>query len=195
MAVDLAKARPVLAAVLLCALPLVGSTDDPSSAATTSQTLALSSDLRLAVHQGRELGLEVRVGEGDDYSAIARRVCGGEQYAAALQAELACFVTLNKHGALRGCIGTLHASHPLVSEVARLAHAAAFELSVMQDDNYLIYSSAQSRATALGRMQKMGVDAVRVSVAGVASDLLAYGSLDDGAYIEGHSAPVGQPRE
>jgi hypothetical protein len=48
--------------------------------------------------------------------------------------------------------------------MAAQAHAAAFELSVMQDDNYLIYSNAQSRATALNRMKLMGVDAVRVSV-------------------------------
>jgi hypothetical protein len=52
----------------------------------------------------------------------------------------------------------------LLCAMAVQAHAAAFELSVMQDDNYLIYSNAQSRLTALGRMQKMGVDAVRVSV-------------------------------
>jgi hypothetical protein len=52
----------------------------------------------------------------------------------------------------------------LLAGMAAQARAAAFELSVMQDDNYLIYSSAQSRAIALGRMQKMGVDAVRVSV-------------------------------
>jgi aryl-phospho-beta-D-glucosidase BglC (GH1 family) len=48
--------------------------------------------------------------------------------------------------------------------MAAQAHAAAFELSVMQDDNYLIYSNQQSRLTALNRMKQMGVDAVRVSV-------------------------------
>src|SRR6476661_7242768 len=52
----------------------------------------------------------------------------------------------------------------LTAGMAAQAHAAAFELSVMQDDNYLIYSNAQSRATALNRMKLMGVDAVRVSV-------------------------------
>jgi hypothetical protein len=52
----------------------------------------------------------------------------------------------------------------LMCALATQAHAAAFELSVMQDDNYLIYSNAQSRATALNRMRLMGVDAVRVSV-------------------------------
>jgi hypothetical protein len=52
----------------------------------------------------------------------------------------------------------------LLTGMAAQAHAAAFELSVMQDDNYLIYSNAQSRLTALNRMRAMGVDAVRVSV-------------------------------
>lgn len=37
-------------------------------------------------------------------------------------------------------------------------------LSVMQDDNQLIYSSAANRTVALNRMKAMGVDAVRVSV-------------------------------
>src|SRR3954449_604880 len=44
------------------------------------------------------------------------------------------------------------------------AHAAKFELSVMQDDNQLIYSSAANRNVALTRMKLLGVDAVRVSV-------------------------------
>lgn len=37
-------------------------------------------------------------------------------------------------------------------------------VSVMQDDNLLIYSSQQNRDYALGKMKVMGVDAVRVSV-------------------------------
>ena len=48
--------------------------------------------------------------------------------------------------------------------MATQAHAAAFELSVMQDDNYLIYSNAANRTVALNRMKAMGVDAIRVSV-------------------------------
>jgi hypothetical protein len=52
----------------------------------------------------------------------------------------------------------------LICAMATQAHAAAFELSVMQDDNYLIYSNAESRNIALNRMRAMGVDAVRVSV-------------------------------
>ncbi|MGO9444172.1 MAG: AmmeMemoRadiSam system protein A [Thiobacillaceae bacterium] len=38
----------------------------------------------------------------------------------------ACFVTLTKHGELRGCIGTLEAHRPLIEDVRGNAHAAAF---------------------------------------------------------------------
>jgi aryl-phospho-beta-D-glucosidase BglC (GH1 family) len=48
--------------------------------------------------------------------------------------------------------------------MAPQAHASKFELSVMQDDNQLIYSSAGNRTVALNRMKALGVDAVRVSV-------------------------------
>lgn len=41
--------------------------------------------------------------------------------------QVACsFVTLHKASALRGCIGSLHAHRPLVSDVAMHAFAAAF---------------------------------------------------------------------
>jgi len=45
----------------------------------------------------------------------------------ALQRDGACFVTLTKHGELRGCIGTLEAHRPLVVDVRENAIAAAFE--------------------------------------------------------------------
>jgi aryl-phospho-beta-D-glucosidase BglC (GH1 family) len=51
-----------------------------------------------------------------------------------------------------------------LAAAASQASAAQFELSVMQDDNQLIYSSASNRTVALNRMKAMGVDAVRVSV-------------------------------
>jgi len=47
-------------------------------------------------------------------------------FSADLQREGASFVTLNKDGALRGCIGTLEAYRPLVMDVAANAYAAAF---------------------------------------------------------------------
>lgn len=43
-----------------------------------------------------------------------------------LQQHAASFVTLQKSGQLRGCIGTLEARQPLVKDVAQNAYAAAF---------------------------------------------------------------------
>ncbi len=47
-------------------------------------------------------------------------------YPDVLRAPRAAFVTLHHHGALRGCIGHLEASQPLVLDVADNAFAAAF---------------------------------------------------------------------
>ncbi len=44
-----------------------------------------------------------------------------------LKPKRACFVTLERHGDLRGCIGSLEAREPLALAVARQAHNAAFE--------------------------------------------------------------------
>lgn len=48
-------------------------------------------------------------------------------YPAPLREELACFVTLNRLGRLRGCIGTLEARCPLVEDLAANAYKSAFE--------------------------------------------------------------------
>lgn len=50
-----------------------------------------------------------------------------EREAPDLQPLRATFVTLQSHGALRGCIGTLEARTPLAQDVADHAYAAAFE--------------------------------------------------------------------
>ncbi len=47
-------------------------------------------------------------------------------FGARLQEARACFVTLHVERRLRGCVGTLQARRPLVVEVARSAHGAAF---------------------------------------------------------------------
>jgi AmmeMemoRadiSam system protein B/AmmeMemoRadiSam system protein A len=44
-----------------------------------------------------------------------------------LRADGACFVTLNKDGKLRGCIGSIQAHRPLVTDVAENACKAAFQ--------------------------------------------------------------------
>ena len=49
-----------------------------------------------------------------------------QDFPANLQASGAAFVTLSKTGQLRGCIGHLEATQPLVQDVAENAFAAAF---------------------------------------------------------------------
>ncbi|MEE9441919.1 MAG: AmmeMemoRadiSam system protein B [candidate division Zixibacteria bacterium] len=44
-----------------------------------------------------------------------------------LEKKRGAFVTLNKNGRLRGCIGLVQARQPLYQAVAEMAHAAAFE--------------------------------------------------------------------
>jgi len=71
---------------------------------------------------------------------------------ASLQACRASFVTLQKHGDLRGCIGHLEAFQPLVVDVAENAHAAAFKdprfppLSENEMDNLEIHISVLTPA-------------------------------------------------
>lgn len=50
-----------------------------------------------------------------------------EKYTPRLQENGASFVTLTRHEALRGCIGTLEAYQPLVQDVCEHAEAAALE--------------------------------------------------------------------
>lgn len=62
-----------------------------------------------------------------------------EEYSDTLQQPLACFVTLHKHGQLRGCIGTLQGSEALIQGIAEYAFAAAFQdprFSALQPDEY-----------------------------------------------------------
>ncbi|MEJ2133121.1 MAG: AmmeMemoRadiSam system protein A [Gammaproteobacteria bacterium] len=48
-------------------------------------------------------------------------------YPDALREERACFVTLNRMGRLRGCIGSLEARRPLIEDLATNAYKSAFE--------------------------------------------------------------------
>lgn len=50
-----------------------------------------------------------------------------DSYAPLLQQPGCCFVTLHKSGKLRGCIGALAPSQPLIKDIADHAYAAAFE--------------------------------------------------------------------
>jgi len=50
-----------------------------------------------------------------------------KDYTAKLTQHLASFVTLHLKGQLRGCIGALVASQPLINDIAEHAYAAAFK--------------------------------------------------------------------
>ena len=72
---------------------------------------------------------------------------------AALQAPGATFVTLERDGALLGCIGTLDPVRPLVADVAHNAPAAAFadpRLPPVTGDDYVVMSIEIS---VLGRLE------------------------------------------
>ncbi len=68
------SARVLVLALSLCA------------AAGPTESLQLSSDLRVVVLRGRDVALEVRVRTGDDYEALGRRVCADDVRSDALSA-------------------------------------------------------------------------------------------------------------
>ena len=92
-----------------------------------------------AGHSGAgDIGAETRAlcaAHGERMLALARRsvelgVRGGRQAQvddADLAGPGACFVTLYRRGALRGCIGSIEPRRPLAQDIWANAHAAAFE--------------------------------------------------------------------
>lgn len=78
----------------------------------TQQRQVLLQTARDSIRTGLEEGHPLQVNPAD--------------FETALQAERATFVTLNKEGQLRGCIGHLEAIQPLIKDVADNAFGAAF---------------------------------------------------------------------
>ncbi len=105
---------------------------------------------------------------------------------AALQAPGATFVTLERDGALLGCIGTLEPVRPLVADVAHNAPAAAFadpRLPPVTGDDYVVMSieiSVLGRlepieapdVTGLAAALRPGVDGVVVDAPGARATFL-----------------------
>ena len=77
-----------------------------------SQEILLLDIAEASIRHGLDYGRPLSVSPGD--------------YQDSLRAPGACFVTLNRSGQLRGCIGSLSAHRPLVEDVADNAYAAAF---------------------------------------------------------------------
>ncbi len=95
-----------------------------------------------------------------------------QDFAAELQVRRAVFVTLTIDEALRGCVGTMESSQPLVANVAKYAYSAAFrdprfppvtardlsllhiEISVLSDLEPMVFESE----TDLVSQVRAGVD-------------------------------------
>ena len=58
-------------------------------------------------------------------AVVEHRSCHPECHDPVLQQPAAAFVTLHRHGELRGCIGTVNATTPLVETIVEMAQAAA----------------------------------------------------------------------
>ncbi len=67
-----------------------------------------------------------------------------------LHDHLGSFVTININGRLRGCIGTMIGQEPLYINVARMAHAAAFQDSRFQPLSQEEWNTADLSISVLG---------------------------------------------
>ena len=119
------------------------------------------------------------------------------QFDKTLSAPAASFVTLQRHGQLRGCIGSLEAHQPLVADVAQNAFSAAFrdprfppldqreleglslEISVLSIPETLVFSSEQD----LLRQLRPGIDGLILEDRGQRGTFLpsVWGSLPEPA--------------
>ncbi|MDH5660980.1 MAG: AmmeMemoRadiSam system protein A [Gammaproteobacteria bacterium] len=78
-----------------------------------------------------------------------------DHYSSVLQQNFASFVTLHKDGELRGCIGTLEAYQPLITDIAEHAYSAAFQdprFPALQDDEY---EQLEIEISVLGKPEEM----------------------------------------
>lgn len=91
----------------------------------------------------------------------------------------ACFVTLTRHGALRGCIGTLEAHRPLLQDVRANAVAAAFRDPRFAPLSARELTQTEVEVSLLSPMQDLAVadetDALAQLRPGVDGLVFAYG--------------------
>jgi AmmeMemoRadiSam system protein A len=81
----------------------------------------LTADLRATLLALARRSIETRLADAQDAAPDA------EDFPPALRARRSSFVTLERGGELRGCIGSLEATTPLVEDVWRNARQAAFQ--------------------------------------------------------------------
>ena len=79
-------------------------------------------------------------------------------YSNDLQQYLSSFVTLHKHGELRGCIGALEARQPLINDISEHAYAAAFQdprFPALHDNEF---NALEIEISVLGKPERMTFD-------------------------------------
>jgi AmmeMemoRadiSam system protein A len=80
------------------------------------------------------------------------------EYAPPLRAERATFVTLRVGEALQGCVGTLEADRPLVTDVAENAFSAAFQDSRFKPLNSSQLPELDIHISVLSPLERLHVD-------------------------------------
>ncbi|HYB08940.1 MAG TPA: AmmeMemoRadiSam system protein A [Alphaproteobacteria bacterium] len=88
---------------------------------------ATSDDVALLARHGRALLSLARASIAWRLRAGSSLALDPAHYADEIQVNRAAFATLKKNGELRGCVGTMNAWRPLVTDVAENAAAAALE--------------------------------------------------------------------
>jgi AmmeMemoRadiSam system protein B/AmmeMemoRadiSam system protein A len=81
-----------------------------------------------------------------------------KNYHPSLREERGCFVTLNRNGRLRGCIGSLAATRALVIDVAHNANAAAFKDSRFKPLQMQEYPEIELHISVLSPSTVLAVD-------------------------------------
>jgi len=96
-----------------------GGMDARSQAPKVGVDLGLSADEKALLHRIARESIEARL--------LNRKAPTLDELPASLRENRGAFVTLNKHGQLRGCIGRLAPDRPIGEVVSEMALAAAFQ--------------------------------------------------------------------
>lgn len=84
-------------------------------------SINLSSEEQNTCHQVARESIQHGLSKGSALKVVVNN------FSDSLQEHYASFVTLHKQSELRGCIGTLEAHQPLITDIAEHAYAAAFQ--------------------------------------------------------------------
>ena len=121
---------------------------------------------RSSILQGLERGVPLKV--------------NAWRYSKELRRRLACFVSLHIEGKLRGCMGGLRATTPLVIDTANRSFAAAFQDPRFPPLNSYEYQAITLHVSILGPLQRVSASSEEELLAGIEPGA-------DGLLIEDHN--------